>query len=45
MMTLLFLTEWGRKNIVKTLVIGLVFDATLAYQMSKFLKYLLTLTM
>jgi hypothetical protein len=42
MMTLLFLTEWGRKNIIKTIVIGLVFDITLAYQTSKFLKCLLT---
>ena len=45
MMTLLLLTSWGRKNITKTIIIGLVFDATLGYQIAKFLKYLLTISM
>lgn len=42
MMTLLLLTSWGRKNIAKTVAIGLVFDIFFAQQLVKFLKFILT---
>jgi hypothetical protein len=42
MMTLLFLTRWGKEHIGGVVVLGLTFDLILASQIAKFLKYLLT---